>query len=431
MSQSLKQTSTSRAIWSLRLSGPPSHGFVDQGFVDQGLQAFQTILSRQEIGFTRLADRDGEVARRDSQAAIEGRAKEIARNCNHMVVIGMGGSSLGTRALLSAVPHPPGRGKVSFLDNIDGDRFWNWLRSLHDLGSIHWVLISKSGNTVETLGMADLVDQQLRQSGHRRLSGVSTVISELKNSPLTNWAHRESVPILEIPVDVGGRFSVLSPVGLLPGVYAGLRLDRAIEGASWALASPDLVAQMAAMSLGSFLRDEWVTMLWSYSDGLRDFGGWWQQLWAESLAKKVNRQGGAAPRVSTPIAAVGACDQHSLLQQVMEGAPDKFVWFQRVLGSESGGPLLEKTLFEGQEYMVGKSIADLFRAEADATEQAMSEANVRSATLQTDRLDERSMAALFMLWQMTIAVMGEILDINAFDQPGVELGKVIARKALK
>jgi glucose-6-phosphate isomerase len=418
MSQSLKHNTNSLELWSLKLSDPPA-----QSLVDQSLKAFHAILARQEIGFTRLAAR-GDVA-------IDARAKEIARVSQHMVVIGMGGSSLGTRALLSAVPSASGRGKVSFLDNIDGDRFWSWLRGLHDLGSVHWVLISKSGNTVETLGMADLIDQQLRLSGHRRLSSVATVISELKDSPLTKWARRESVPVLEIPMDVGGRFSVLSPVGLFPAAFAGLRLDRALEGSAWALASSGLVAKMAAKSLESFFREEWVTMLWSYSDGLRDFGGWWQQLWAESLAKKVNRHGVPAPRVSTPIAAVGACDQHSLLQQVMEGAPDKFVWFQRVLASETGGPVLEKTLFEGQEYMVGKSLADLFRAEADATEQAMSEANVRSASLTAEKLDERSIAALFMLWQMTIAVMGEILDINAFDQPGVERGKVIARQTLK
>lgn len=425
MSQSPEQNINSSELWSLKLSSLPS-----QSLVQQCHMAFSAILAKKEIGFTRLAFRAGQTAPRDAQFAIELRAKEIARVSNHLVVIGMGGSSLGTRALLSAVPRTPGRGAVSFLDNVDGDRFWSWLRGQRELGSIHWVLISKSGNTVETLGMADLIDQQLRQSGHRRLSGVATVISEIKESPLTNWARRESVPVLEIPLDVGGRFSVLSPVGLLPGAYAGLRTDRALEGASWALSSPDLVANMAAKSLESFSREEWVTMLWSYSDGLRDFGGWWQQLWAESLAKKVNRQGGPAPRVSTPVAAVGACDQHSLLQQVVEGAPDKFVWFQRVLSSEAGGPLLEKTLFEGQEYMVGKSIADLFRAEAGATEQAMAEAGVQSACLTTEKLDERSLAGLFMLWQMTIAVMGEILDINAFDQPGVERGKIIARQAL-
>lgn len=426
MSQSLRHSTNSPEIWSLKLSAPPA-----QSLVEQGLKAFHAILARQEIGFTRLSARADQGTIDGAQVAIDARAKEIARVSKHMVVIGMGGSSLGTRALLSAVPSSLGRGAVSFLDNIDGDRFWSWLRGLHDLGSIHWVLISKSGNTVETLGMADLIDQQLRLSGHRRLSSVATVVSELKESPLTKWARRESVPVLEIPMDVGGRFSVLSPVGLLPAAFVGLRTDRALEGAAWALESPGLVAQMAAKSLESFLREEWVTMLWSYSDGLRDFGGWWQQLWAESLAKKVNRHGGPAPRVSTPIAAVGACDQHSLLQQVMEGAPDKFVWFQRVLAAETGGPLLERTLFEGQEYMVGRSLADLFRAEADATEQAMSEANVRSASLTAEKLDERSMAALFMLWQMTIAVMGEVLDINAFDQPGVERGKVIARQSLK
>lgn len=407
-------------LWVLKASTAPK-----DSLLEQSRTAFDRILTRPELGFARV------MSRGSALNAVESRAREVSRSSTHMVVIGMGGSSLGGRALISATPKPRGRGSVSFFDNVDSEKFWCWLKSRNDLGTIHWVLVSKSGNTVETLAMADFVDQQLRQSGHRRLSTVSTVISELKESPLTNWARKEGVPILEIPQDVGGRFSVLTAVGLLPAVFAGLRLDRVQEGAAWALASRETIAQAAALSLDSFIREEWVTMLWSYADGLRDFGGWWQQLWAESLAKKANLSGGPAPRVSTPVAAVGACDQHSLLQQVIEGAPDKFVWFQRVLESETTGPRLERTLFEGQELMVGRSLGELFQAEAEATEQAMCESGLRTARLTTERLDERSLAGLFMFWQLVIAVMGEVLHINAFNQPGVERGKLIAKSILK
>ena len=407
------------ALWSLRASTP-----VDSNLFAKSLRGFDALLERQDVGFTRIASRESL-----TQAA-EARGREIARNSKHMVVIGMGGSSLGTRSLLSAAPRPAGRGQVSFLDNIDADRFWTWLKGRHDIAEIHWVLASKSGNTVEILALADIIDQHLRQSGHRRLGTVSTVVSELKDSPLTLWARKESVPVLEVPVDVGGRFSVLTAIGTLPAAFAGLRLDLVTEGTLWALAQRNLVAEMSAHSLGSFLREEWVTMLWSYADGLREFGLWWQQLWAESLAKRVNREGGPSARVSTPVPGIGTCDQHSMLQQVIEGAPDKFVWFQRILESEEAGVKLEKTLFEGQDFMVGKGIGDLFRAEADATEQAMHEAKVHTASLVGRKLDERSMAALFMLWQLVVASMGEVLGVNAFDQPGVERGKQLARAAL-
>jgi glucose-6-phosphate isomerase len=417
MSQSPNQEAQ---LWKLQVSHAPQ-----ETLFGQSLEAVDRVLARQDLGFTRLASRTSALN------AIELRAREVSRNFTDMVVIGMGGSSLGGRSLISATPKPRGRGTVFFFDNVDSEKFWTWLKSRTDLGSIHWVLVSKSGNTIETLAMADFIDQQLRHSGHRRLSTVSTVISEVKESPLTNWARKEGVPVLEVPLDVGGRFSVLTAVGLLPAVFAGLRLDRVQEGAQWALSSRNMVAEAASVSLESFIREEWVTMLWSYADGLRDFGGWWQQLWAESLGKKVNLAGGPAPRVSTPIAAVGACDQHSLLQQVIEGAPDKFVWFQRVSESESTGPRLERTLFEGQDFLVGRTLGDLFQAEAEATEQAMRECGIRTARLTTDRLDERSLAGLFMFWQLVVAAMGEVLQINAFDQPGVERGKLIAKSILK
>lgn len=418
-SDSVAHSGDTAALWSLR-----SADSVDRKLVDKCLKSFDHLLVREDVGFTRFGSRESLVHE------AEARAREIARSSTHMVVVGMGGSSLGTRALLGAVPRQPGRGTVSFLDNIDSNRFWTWLKSRHDIGEIHWVLASKSGRTVEILTLADLIDQHLRQSGHRRLGTVSTVVSELKDSPLTQWARKESVPVLEVPLDVGGRFSVLTAIGTLPAAYTGLRLERLVEGALWALEQRELVAQMSAHSLDSFIREEWVTMLWSYADGLREFGLWWQQLWAESLAKKTDVKGGPAPRVSTPVPGIGTCDQHSMLQQIIEGAPDKHVWFQRVLESEETNIKLEKTLFADQEFMVGKGIGDLFRAEADATEQAMHEAGVHTVSLTGRKLDERSMAALFMLWQLTVATMGEVLQVNAFNQPGVERGKVLARDTL-
>ncbi len=387
-------------------------------------RALDTVMARTDLGFTKLPFRESLLA------AVEYRAREIARSSTHMVVLGMGGSSLGGRALLGAVPKAPGRGTVTFIDNIDCERFWVWLKAQTDLSMIHWVVVSKSGNTMETLAMADLVDQHLRLTGHRRLGSVSTIVSELKDNPLTAWARKESVPVLEIPIDVGGRFSVLSAVGLLPAVFSGLRLERMMAGAKYGLESREIVIGLTAQAMMSLEREEWITMLWSYADGLREFGLWWQQLWAESLAKKTGRNGAAARRASTPIAAQGANDQHSLLQQVIEGARDKFLIFQRVEASEESGPKIEKSLFRGQEFMNGHGIGDLLRVECESTIEAVRRSGVKAAELSLPALDEATMSSLFMIWELVVASLGEVLDIDAFNQPGVELGKVIAKERL-
>src|SRR5262249_39107728 len=149
---------------------------------------------------------------------------------------------------------------------------------------------------------------------------------ELRPNPLFNWAQRQKVPCLEIPLSVGGRFSVLTAVGLLPAALVGLNLREIERGVrSVRFNEPEWEAVASAV-LASWGREEWITLLWTYGDGLRPFTQWLQQLWAESLAKAVDRSGRPAPRVSFPVPCVGTLDQHSLLQQVTEGARDKWVW---------------------------------------------------------------------------------------------------------
>jgi glucose-6-phosphate isomerase len=384
----------------------------------------QKLKARTDLGFLRLPERKNLWLNSDM------RAREVRKHWHHLAVLGMGGSSLGGRALLQGCQKWNEAHKVTFVDNVDSDRFWKWLKSHRDLQDTHWVIVSKSGNTIETLTMAELIDQHLRSSGHRRLGACSTVISENEDNPLMRWARKEGVPTLEIPKDVGGRFSVLSPVGLLPASYYGLDLEALREGALWAFDQDELVSRLAAQSLMSFERTEWITLFWAYADGLREFNLWTQQLWAESLGKAKNRAGGSAPRVSTPMPAIGSSDQHSILQQVMEGNRDKFIWFLRVQQSETEGPAIERNLFDCQQIMVGKTMGQLMGAMASATRMALEKQGVQSMTLTTERLDERTMGALFMLLELTVGALGEALEINAFDQPGVELGKVLARDIL-
>jgi len=392
-------------------------------------RSFKLMKARKELGFFALPERS------ELWTTSEARARELRKTSHTLVVLGMGGSSLGGRAVMQSMKKWNETHHVEFLENVDSERFWSWLKSRTNLQDTHWVIVSKSGNTIETLSMAEFIDQHLRHSGFKKLSASSTVISENDDNPLMRWARKEGVAALEIPKDVGGRYSVLTPVGLLPAAYYGLDLENLKVGARWALDQEELVVRLTTQLLMSFDRAEWITMFWSYADGLRDFGAWAQQLWAESLGKAKTREGASpAPRASTPVPAIGSSDQHSILQQVMEGFHDKFMFFLRVNQSEGVGTpndtTLEKNLFDCQTIMLGRTMGQLFGAEATATASALEKQGVQSLTLTADRLDERSMGAIFMLLELVVGTIGEALGINAFDQPGVELGKKLAREIL-
>jgi glucose-6-phosphate isomerase len=253
----------------------------------------------------------------------------------------------------------------------------------------------------------------------------------MKSSSLYKWAQKNDVLQYEIPLNVGGRYSVLTPVGLVPAALMGLDLSAFEKGARAALASSSKVAQFVAEVLKSFERDEYITVLWSYSSRYKKFGFWWQQLWAESLAKTQSQSGSAAKRVSTPMWAIGSSDQHSLLQQVMDGAKDKFVIFQRVKEIEEAGDQLKATQFSNQDFFLGHSMGQLLKAQAQGTCQALNEHKISTMTLETENTSPECLGAQLLFWQLVVASVAEVLDINAFDQPGVELGKRLAKSILK
>ncbi|RYZ68658.1 MAG: hypothetical protein EOP05_16090, partial [Proteobacteria bacterium] len=201
------------------------------------------LKARKDLGFLRLTERS------DLWTTSENRAREIRKSSHRLAILGMGGSSLGGRAMIQALHKWNSTHEIDFLDNVDADRFWKWLKNRKDIQETHFVIVSKSGNTIETLTMAEFADQHLRASGHKKLSASATVISEFEDNPLMRWARKEGVGALEIPKDVGGRFSVLSPVGLLPAAYYGLDLSQIREGAAWALTQDELIARLTAQTL--------------------------------------------------------------------------------------------------------------------------------------------------------------------------------------
>ena len=218
---------------------------------------------------------------------------------------------------------------------------------------------------------------------------------------------------------------------MLPAAILGLEPERFRVGAAWALAHPEVAATMAEAAWESWARGEWITQLWSFSVGLHAFGEWWQQLWAESLAKKTARGGAGAPRASSPMGCTGPRDQHSVLQQLIEGARDKFVFVTRVASHERDterfqANLMNGSLITGREISLGKILS----VEAQAFERSLKDSKIQSLSLMAEDLSESSLAALFMTWQMTVAMLGERMGIDPFNQPGVEVGKKHAAQLL-
>lgn len=384
----------------------------------------EKFLARKDIGFPLIVDRDS------LWSTSQRRAEEIRKSFRNLVVMGIGGSAMGGKAIFEIFDKPSLNYKVHFIDNIDGHYFWHQLEKISSPEKAHFVLVSKSGNTTETLAMANFAHQWLKAK-KLDLAKQCTVISEVKENILTRWATKYKVPVLEIPIDVGGRFSVLTPVGLLPAAFMGLDLEEMRQGARWGVQDREIAAQLIAQSIASFKRQEWITCFWAYCDVLQSFGLWFQQLWSESLAKKLDRENKLAPRTSTPLSLIGSRDQHSVLQQIAEGARDKFIWFLRVSESEDFGPVLENDIFMSGLGFETKNLGRIFSAQATATSQGLEQLGINSLSLRIGHLREKELAALFMLMQVVVGGLGEHLNINAFDQPGVELGKRLARQILQ
>lgn len=383
-----------------------------------------SFYKRKDLGFPFLPERKNLV-----QSTIS-LAESFRSRFHTLVIIGIGGSSLGPRVLQEIFETPLSTHKLLFCDNVDSIEFDKLLLQISDFSKTGWVVISKSGTTIESLMSLDLIHQKYQEKNLSLFKQLA-IITEKKENPLSVFAEKNNIPSLEIPLDVGGRFSVLTPVGMFPAAFLGLSIEDFMKGAEVAINNHSLIEQIVAKTLSSYQKEEWITFFWFYSSSLKYFGGWLQQLWAESLGKRTDRTGQPAPRASTPFSAIGACDQHSVLQQVMEGTPDKFVIFTRVQTAEARQHLLKESLFPQHNFLKGKALGDLLAAEAQATSKALSEVNVSNCVLKLQNLNPTSVGELFMFWQLVVACLGEALNINAFDQPGVELGKRLAKEILK
>jgi glucose-6-phosphate isomerase len=375
-------------------------------------------------------------AARDDLAALKPHAERL-RHFAHVVILGTGGSSLGgqTLAALTDIGFGPAEGapKLWFMDNVDPATFADLLTRL-DLTKTAFVPISKSGGTAETLTQLFVVLEALEAKvGKAKVADHLLTITEPKDNPLRKIAQRVGGAVLDHDPGVGGRFSVLSLVGLLPAMIAGLDAAAIREGAASVL-DPALAASEATASepaVGAALsvalwreRGIGITVLMPYVDRLAYFGLWYRQLWAESLGKH--------GRGTTPIRAMGTVDQHSQLQLYLDGPADKL--FTLIIRDTAGeGTKIRREALDGDKslaYLADHSLGDLLLAEANATAATLAKNGRPTRTMRIARLDERVMGALLMHFMLETIIAADLLRVDAFDQPAVEEGKVLTRQYL-
>ncbi|MES2523268.1 MAG: glucose-6-phosphate isomerase [Gemmatimonadota bacterium] len=359
-----------------------------------------------------------------------------------VLLLGIGGSALGPIALRTALRPPAwnsldgeargGFPRLHTLDNVDPATIAATLARL-DLARTLVLVVSKSGGTVETMAQYLIVREALATTlGEDEARSHLVFVTDPEVGALRRIARAEGITTLDIPPNVGGRFSVLSPVGLLPAALIGIDVRAMLAGAlhtTERARSADLLANLP----GVFAVLQWladtkhgrhVQVLMPYSDALRDIASWWVQLWAESLGKLRPDGTHTGP---TPLPAVGATDQHSQVQLFMEGPLDKTVVFLAVKGREALGPIPAR---HGDipelGYLAGHTLGELLSIEHRATAGALAARGRLNATMTLDTVDPWHLGALLQLFGIATAYAGALYGVNAFDQPGVELGKQFA-----
>jgi glucose-6-phosphate isomerase len=349
----------------------------------------------------------------------------------NILIVGIGGSALGPAALEAALARPTAEKKLAVLDNIDPDFIAGTLEALNPAETFVNV-IAKSGVTAETMATFAIVRQWMTDAlGPARARERFAVTTDPETGDLLAIARQERFPVFAIPRNVGGRFSVLTPVGSLPAALLGLDVEGLMRGAADAAEharrpfgeNPALVAAFVQWILDHQFRKP-ILVLFPYSQALWKFAFWFKQLWGESLGKRFDRREHEVFCGQTPTAALGVTDQHSQLQLFVEGPNDKSFLFWAVREFGDTLPITHPyPAYNSMSYLQGRTMAELFDAERRATEIAITAAGRPNCTIGIDRIDAGSIGALIMFSQYMTAYAGEFYDINAFDQPGVEYGK--------
>jgi glucose-6-phosphate isomerase len=377
-------------------------------------------------------------------AEAEAAYARLAKGARAVIFFGTGGSSLGGQALAQLGGwHIPGtadeaqrrRPRTRFYDNLDSHTLASALHSFDDLGGARFIVTSKSGSTPETLVQALAALAAVKEEGMESripelFLGITEAKVEGRSNGLRTLFEQHGIPCLEHHPDIGGRFSVLTNVGLLAAIARGLDA-RAVRAGAKAVVDAMMAADGprgfapaagAAVAVG-LAREKGIRaqVMMPYSDRLGRFAAWFAQLWAESLGK--DGQGTA------PIACLGPVDQHSQLQLFMDGPREHLISVVRVPSARTG-PRIDAGLANaaGLSYLAGRTAGDLVAAQAAALPEALGRAGRPVRTFDLARLDETSLGALMMHMMLETILAADLMGVDPFDQPAVELAKVITRE---
>lgn len=384
------------------------------------LEVYLELIHKRDQGFYKVID-DEEIVQQIEEFSAKNKGKY-----DHIIILGIGGSALGTICLRQSLKHlfrnelkTRKNPKIHVIDNVD-PALIKELEDVIDYSKTLFITISKSGGTVETMSQYSYFSSQIKKN-NLPLKDHIVVITGPSNNPLRSEAEKENLEIFDVPTNVGGRFSVLTIVGLLPAKLIGIDIKKLLNGAkkmrdSFSETTPEknLPFQIAKIQYLLSQKGKTLNVMMPYSQKLISFADWFRQLLAESVGKE--------GKGITPINALGVTDQHSQLQLYMDGPNDKLFIFLEV---KNLGPKIDI------ESPYKTTFGELMQIEKTATATALTKSGRPNITILVDSVSEETLGQLFLLFEGATAFLGEMMSINAFDQPGVELSKKLTKKALQ
>lgn len=395
-----------------------------QALVDK---AHQTIAQQREadlLGFLDLPEKNTE--------RIKNYISEVKDDFDNIVVIGIGGSALGNKALYSALKTEKGLTKKLFVaDNVDPTLIYDILTQI-ELKRTLFNVVTKSGTTAETMSVYLLILQILKKAFPRDYKKHIVITTDKEKGFLRELIRKEGFYDFEVPDNVGGRFSVLTDVGLLSSAFVGINIDQLLSGAGTIrdLCSTSDLKQNPAYLLGLvhylYLKEgKNISVMMPYSNALYDMADWYRQLWAESLGKRYNLDQEEVFVGQTPVKALGTTDQHSQVQLYREGPNDKIVTFLEVEAFKHDYTI--PNLYPDRDevnYLGGQTLSKLLNTERLATEIALSKSDRVNCNIIFPKINEKNLGEFIMLYEIATIFTGALLEINPLDQPGVEEGKI-------
>lgn len=366
--------------------------------------------------------------------------EEVKDKFDAFVVLGIGGSALGPISVQQAINHPyyneisrekrGGYPKFYVADNVDPEKLVYLFETI-DITKTMFNVISKSGSTSETMSQFMIIKEMLEKELGEKSKEHIVCTTDKENGNLVKIAKEEGYKTFTIPAGVGGRFSELTPVGLLPAAFCGINIKELLKGAAVMdnMCKNDDIYKNPAFMYGilnylTMKNGQNISVMMPYADSLKFIADWYAQLWAESLGKKYDNDGKEVYVGSTPVKALGATDQHSQVQLYAEGPFDKIITFIGV--DKFKKSITIPKIYEDMPslaFLGGVTQDDLIKTEQIATEYALLKAGKPNMTITLPEVNENTLGQLLYFFEVATAFTGELLNINAFDQPGVEEGK--------